>query len=261
MFYLNFHGTCQNAHFEKIRTSNTHNSYLMTEYFTLPKHNFTHLGRVDGWLGRTLYIYIYGTKTWSSPCLSLNGGRLSADTVLITKMYVFQILLAIMISYHLSGTRGRLNIKMSSFQYGDSHVKDKTVSPTVLSLTWESPYLGKTVFTLRQGSDDVIQNGWWNLQQWSVKHHRVVWEQSVASAQTLHLTAAKRWQESYVEFHPLGVWNILIMLIRKNNMSSWTKLVPHIWCSHISWKMQLEIYMCNIETNFNYWYLKRFIWN
>ena len=40
---------------------------------------------------------------------------------------------------------------MLSYQYSDSHVKDKTVSPTVLSLTWESPYLGKTVFILRQG--------------------------------------------------------------------------------------------------------------
>ena len=46
---------------------------------------------------------------------------------------------------------GRLNIEMSSYQYGDSHVKDKTVSPTVLSLTWESSYLGKTVFILRRG--------------------------------------------------------------------------------------------------------------
>ena len=42
---------------------------------------------------------------------------------------------------------------MSSYQYRDSHVKDKTVSPTVLSLTWESPYLGKTVFILRRGPD------------------------------------------------------------------------------------------------------------
>ena len=49
------------------------------------------------------------------------------------------------------GPWGRLNIKMSSYQYRDHHVKDKTVSPTVLSLTWESPYLGKTVFILRQG--------------------------------------------------------------------------------------------------------------
>ena len=48
-------------------------------------------------------------------------------------------------------TRGRLNINMSSYQYRDSHVKDKTVSPTVLSLTWESPYLGKAVFILKRG--------------------------------------------------------------------------------------------------------------
>ena len=30
-------------------------------------------------------------------------------------------------------------------------LKDKMVSPTVLSFTWESPYLGKTVLILRQG--------------------------------------------------------------------------------------------------------------
>ena len=45
------------------------------------------------------------------------------------------------------------NIKMSSYQYRDPHVKDKTVSPTVLSLTWESPYPGKTVFILNRGAD------------------------------------------------------------------------------------------------------------
>ena len=50
-------------------------------------------------------------------------------------------------------TWGRLNIKMPSYQHRDSHVKDKTVSPTVLSLTWESLYLGKTVFILRRGPD------------------------------------------------------------------------------------------------------------
>ena len=48
---------------------------------------------------------------------------------------------------------GRLNIEMSSYQYRDPHVKDKTVASTVLSLTWESPYLGKTVFILRRGPD------------------------------------------------------------------------------------------------------------
>ena len=46
---------------------------------------------------------------------------------------------------------GRLNINMPSYQHRDSHVKDKTVSPTVLSLTWESPYPGKTVFISRRG--------------------------------------------------------------------------------------------------------------
>ena len=48
--------------------------------------------------------------------------------------------------------QGGLNIKMVSYQYRDSHVKDKTVSPTVLSLTWESPYLEKMVFILSRGS-------------------------------------------------------------------------------------------------------------
>ena len=40
--------------------------------------------------------------------------------------------------YTLSGSR--LNIKPLSYQYMESHVKDKTVSQTVLSLTWKSPY-------------------------------------------------------------------------------------------------------------------------
>ena len=52
---------------------------------------------------------------------------------------------------------------MSSYQYRDSHVKDKTVSPTVLSLTWESPYLGKTVFILRRGPG--------SLQCWAISKH------------------------------------------------------------------------------------------
>ena len=66
---------------------------------------------------------------------------------------------------------GRLNINMSSYQYRDSHFKDRTVSQTVLSLTLESPHLGKTVFILRRGpglqvaavshqSDDKINTRW-----------------------------------------------------------------------------------------------------
>ena len=65
------------------------------------------------------------------------------------------LLRAKIFDYLMPGKRsgGGLNIKMSSYQYRDPHVKDKTVSPTVLSLTWESPYLEKTVFILRRGPD------------------------------------------------------------------------------------------------------------
>ena len=58
-------------------------------------------------------------------------------------------------TYFIPGSSGgRLNKKDGLTRYGNSHVKDKTVSPTVLSLTWESPYLGKTVFILRRGPDN-----------------------------------------------------------------------------------------------------------
>ena len=63
---------------------------------------------------------------------------------------------------------GRLNIKMSSYQYRDSHVKDKTVSPTVLSLTWESPYLGKTVFILRRGPGQWVNSLTLGMRQWTM---------------------------------------------------------------------------------------------
>ena len=49
----------------------------------------------------------------------------------------------------LMETGGCLNMKMPSYQYRDSHVKDKTVSDRLI-LTWESPYLVKTVFILRR---------------------------------------------------------------------------------------------------------------
>ena len=38
------------------------------------------------------------------------------------------------------GSGPRLNIKTVFPRYGDSHVKDKTVDETVLSLTWEYLY-------------------------------------------------------------------------------------------------------------------------
>ena len=62
---------------------------------------------------------------------------------------------------HSTEPRGRLNIKKSSYQYRDSHVKDKTVSPTVLSLAWESLYLGKTVFILRRAPGHLAQKYLW----------------------------------------------------------------------------------------------------
>ena len=64
-------------------------------------------------------------------------------------------------------SRGRLNIKMLSYQYRVPHVKDKTVSPTVLSLTWESPYMGKTVFILRRCP------GWYHGVRKSTSHTTV----------------------------------------------------------------------------------------
>ena len=57
-------------------------------------------------------------------------------------------------------SEGRLNIMMPSYQYRDSHVADKTVSPTVLTLTGESPYLGKTVFLLIQGPAAMVLIVW-----------------------------------------------------------------------------------------------------
>ena len=68
VFYLTFHGTRPNAHFEKIQTSNTHSSYMITEFFTRPKHDFTHLGRGDWWLGRTLCRYIYLRANYRVVC-------------------------------------------------------------------------------------------------------------------------------------------------------------------------------------------------
>ena len=61
--------------------------------------------------------------------------------------------LATMVNYKMdfvsSESGACLNIEIPSYQYRNPHIKDKTV----LSLTSESPYLGKTVFILRWGLD------------------------------------------------------------------------------------------------------------
>ena len=50
VFYQNFHGTRPNAHFEKIWTNNTHKSYIITNFFTRPKHDFTYPSGTGGWV-------------------------------------------------------------------------------------------------------------------------------------------------------------------------------------------------------------------
>ena len=50
--------------------------------------------------------------------------------------------------YHITwGASQYKYANMPSYQQRDSHVKDKTV----LTLTWESPYLGETIFILLRG--------------------------------------------------------------------------------------------------------------
>ena len=51
---------------------------------------------------------------------------------------------------HLMRPGPHLNIKTVFPRYGDSHVKHKTVSETVLSLTWESLYWEDNIFILRR---------------------------------------------------------------------------------------------------------------
>ena len=53
----------------------------------------------------------------------------------------------------MSSPGGRLNKKDGLTRYGDSHVKDKAV----LSLTWKSPYVDKTVFILRRGPGEPVE--------------------------------------------------------------------------------------------------------
>ena len=86
---------------------------------------------------------------------------------------------------------GRLNIKVPSHQYRDSHVKDKTASPTVLSLTWESPYLKKTVFILRMVT--------WLVGSKPDNVQPVVWAEYLDSTNHLSLAkATKDWKLPFI---------------------------------------------------------------
>ena len=55
VFYLNFSWHLSECPFWIFRQV-THNSYMVTKFFTHLKHDFTRLGRVDWWLGRTLKL-------------------------------------------------------------------------------------------------------------------------------------------------------------------------------------------------------------
>ena len=101
---------------------------------------------IGPWISNYIYIKLWYMITL--PCRNCNGG-LAKPPLKLRHGWV----IAFDGKRRMRRPGGRLNIKMSSYQYSNSHVKDKTVSPTVLSLTWESPYLGKTVFILRRGPD------------------------------------------------------------------------------------------------------------
>ena len=60
---------------------------------------------------------------------------------------------------HRISSGPRLNIKTIFPRYGHSYVKDKTVGETVLSLTWELPYLVRPSFLLRRPPGIVLMYG------------------------------------------------------------------------------------------------------
>ena len=89
-------------------------------------------------------------------------------------------------------TGGRFNIKMSSYQYRDPHVKDKTVSRPFYSLTWESPYLGKTVLNWDGAKVHMVKITPWiqgGMITWpNQNNHIIIWdrlEQTVVHATKL----------------------------------------------------------------------------
>ena len=108
-----------------------------------------------------------------------------------------------------SRSGGRLNIKMPSYQYRDSHVKDKTVSPTVLSLTWESPYPGKTVFILRRGPV-FCKNGFKWIQIYSTHNRtgRLLWGKKTARYWDFTIWVIDGW---------VKYWNYdIVLLVEKS---------------------------------------------
>ena len=62
--------------FEKIRTSNTHNSYMITEFLPIRSMIFTRLGWVDRWLGRTVIRYVHDGPSRCIPKVIYRGAKI-----------------------------------------------------------------------------------------------------------------------------------------------------------------------------------------
>ena len=56
---------------------------MTTEFFTRPKHDFTRLGRVDGWLGRTLRCNIVLTYRKTSSISRTKSQNLNVSCFLL----------------------------------------------------------------------------------------------------------------------------------------------------------------------------------
>ena len=115
--------------------------------------NFSEMSiEIHAFLFKKMHVKISSAK-WRPFCLGLNVLSSTANDWyhMESNRNDTSIIILFLFFTQTMQPGGRLNIKMPSYQYWDCHVKDKTVSPTVLSLTWKSSYLGKTVFILRRG--------------------------------------------------------------------------------------------------------------
>ena len=87
-----------------------------------------------------LVCYIWNTLIYRYNVLKLMFTIVGCITGLNrTKVHKQKTTWAVISKSRASRAGDRLNIKISSYQYRDSYVKDKTVSPTILSWTWQSP--------------------------------------------------------------------------------------------------------------------------
>ena len=85
-----------------------------------------------------MFFIEYVFLSWKYNVISgLNVKQGHIDVISIGQMYHRYIMFQ---TWKCGTNRARLNIKIVVPKYDDSHVKDKTVAETVLSLTWEYLY-------------------------------------------------------------------------------------------------------------------------